>query len=75
MKKLTISIDDKVYEGLHSIIGRGNIGKFIEEVSRPYLSEEALLRDYAEMAADKDREEAAKEWADALIGDVAHDAR
>ena len=27
-KKLTILIEDSVYEGLHRVVGRGSIGKF-----------------------------------------------
>ncbi len=34
-RKLTISIDDRVYDGLHAIIGKGNIGKFLEDLARP----------------------------------------
>src|SRR5271166_515429 len=36
-KKLTISIDDNVYDGLHATIGRGNIGKFLEDLARPFV--------------------------------------
>jgi hypothetical protein len=30
-KKLTLSIDEAVYEGLHRVVGRGNISRFIDE--------------------------------------------
>jgi len=36
-KKLTISIDEKVYEGLHAVIGRRRISKFIEDLVRPHV--------------------------------------
>lgn len=74
-KKLTILVDQKVYEGLHATIGRGNIGKFIERVTRPYLFEEDLLAAYREMAADVPREAEALEWIESLIGDGFHEAR
>ena len=37
MKKLTLLIDDDVYEGLHRSVGRGNIGRFISDKVRPHL--------------------------------------
>jgi hypothetical protein len=36
-KKLTITVDEAVYNGLHSVIGRGNISRFIERIAKPYL--------------------------------------
>jgi hypothetical protein len=37
MKKLTLLIDDDIYDGLHRSVGRGNIGRFISDKVRPYL--------------------------------------
>ena len=37
MRKLTLLLEDDVYEGLHRVAGRGNIGHFISEKVRPYL--------------------------------------
>jgi len=34
-KKLTITIDEQVYEGLHAVIGRRRISRFIEDLVRP----------------------------------------
>ncbi len=51
-KKLTISIDDRVYDGLHAIVGRGNIGKFLEDLARPFVVTESLSAAYAAMATD-----------------------
>jgi hypothetical protein len=39
MRKLTISIDDTVYSGLHAMLGRGKIGKFLEDLARPYVAQ------------------------------------
>ena len=68
-KKLTITIDEQVYDGLHRRIGRGNISQFIEEVVRPYIIDADLDAAYREMAADQDRETTALEWIEALTGD------
>jgi predicted CopG family antitoxin len=69
-KKLTITVDSKVYEGLHAIIGRGNISQFIERLARPYLFPKELEASYHEMAADSARENEADKWSENLIGDV-----
>jgi hypothetical protein len=37
MKKLTLLIDNDIYDGLHRAVGRGNIGRFISEKVRPHL--------------------------------------
>jgi hypothetical protein len=68
-RKLTISIDDRVYDGLHAVVGRGNIAKFLEDLARPFVVTDSLSAAYAEMAADTDREVEAGEWCDSLAGD------
>ncbi len=69
-RKLTISIDEEVYQGLHRIIGRGRISRFLQELARPHVVRDGLDAAYAEMAADSQREEEALEWSEALVGDV-----
>lgn len=36
-KKLTITVDERVYDGLHSVVGRRRISQFIESLVRPYV--------------------------------------
>ena len=74
-KKLTITLDEKVYQGLHEVIGRRRISRFIEELVRPHVIPEPLEAAYAQMARDERREEEALEWAEATIGDVADEPR
>lgn len=74
-KKLTITVDEKVYEGLHRMIGRRKISQFIENLVKPYVSDTALDDGYRAMAADKVREAEAMEWSNALAGDAADEAR
>ena len=69
-KKLTISIDEQVYQGLHEVIGSGRISKFIEKLVRPHVLKQNLEVAYKEMAADREREAEADEWSEALIGDL-----
>ena len=74
-KKLTITLDERVYEGLHAIVGRRRISQFIESLVRPYVVGEDLERAYRQMARDEAREAEALEWAEATVGDVADEAR
>ena len=73
--KLTISVDEKVYRGLHKVIGRGNISRFLENLARPYLFSKDLEAAYRAMAADKEREKEAQEWSEGLIGDSFDETR
>jgi len=74
-KKLTITIDDKIYEGLHRIVGRGHISRFIEELVRPHIFNHDLDAAYKQMAQDEARESEALEWSEATIGDVSDEPR
>ena len=49
-KKLTITVDEHVYHGLHRIVGRRRISRFIESLVRPHVVEEELSAAYREMA-------------------------
>ena len=74
-KKLTITLDEQVYEGLHKVIGRRNISQFIESLVRPHVIGAELEAAYRAMAQDEAREAEATEWAEAMIGDVADETR
>ena len=74
-KKLTITVDEQVYDGLYQTIGARRISRFIQELVRPYLIAEDLAAAYAEMAADEAREAEADDWSDALLDDVADEPR
>ena len=70
-RKMTITIDEAVYAGLHQVIGRGNISQFLENLARPHvLKEDSLDAGYQAMAADAAREADAQAWGEALIQDA-----
>ncbi|PKB83729.1 MAG: addiction module antitoxin [SAR202 cluster bacterium Io17-Chloro-G9] len=69
-KKLTVTMDERVYEAMHRVIGRGSISQFIEDLVRPHVMEQDLEANYREMAKDEEREKEALEWAEAMIGDI-----
>ena len=69
-RKLTVTIDEEVYEGLREVIGPRKISRFIEDLVRPHVIKKELYAAYEEMAADTVRESEALEWAEATFGDV-----
>ena len=66
-KKLTITVDEAVYAGLHKNVGRGNISKFIEGLVRPHVAQPDLAKQYRDAARDSTREAEANEWAEGLL--------
>ena len=74
-KKLTITIDEQVYEGLYAVVGPRRISRFIEDAVRPHVVLRDLEAAYRRMAEDEQREAEALEWSEATIGDVSHETR
>ena len=74
-KKMTITLDEAVYDGLFRVVGRRKISRFLEDLARPHVLQDDLTSAYQAMAADTEREREALEWSQALIGDVADAAR
>lgn len=68
-KKLTITISEDVYLGLHRVIGPRRISHFIESLVRPHVVDRDLDASYREAAAGEEREAEALEWSESLLGD------
>ena len=69
-RKLTITVSEAVYEGLHRTIGRRRISQFIEKLARPHVVPQDLEASYRDMAADTEREQDALEWSEGVIASV-----
>ena len=67
-KKLTLTIDEEVYDGLRTVIGPRKISHFVEELVRPHVVKRELYDGYRDMAADRVRESEALEWAESTVG-------
>ena len=74
-KKLTVTIDEEVYNGLRKVIGPRKISRFIEALVRPHVVKTNMYAAYKEMAADRVRESEALAWAEGTFGDVNDEAR
>jgi predicted CopG family antitoxin len=74
-KKMTITLDEAVYDGLHRTIGKRKMSQFIEDLVRPYVMDARMDDGYKAMAADKAREDEAMEWCNSIVGDMTNEAR
>ena len=74
-RKMTITLDETVYEGLYRIVSKRRMSQFIEDLVRPHVVDTALDDGYRAMAADSARETEALEWCNALTSDMADAAR
>ena len=68
-RKLTITVSEAVYEGLHRTIGRRRISQFIDKLARPHVVPQDLEASYRDMAADQAREREALDWSEGVISD------
>ena len=74
-KKLTVTIDKEVYNGLRAVIGPRKISRFIEELVRPHVVKKNMYAAYKEMAADPVRESEALKWAEGTFGELNDEER
>ena len=74
-KRMTITLDEAVYEGLYRTIGKRRMSQFIEDLLRPHVIDTSLDEGYRAMAADQAREAEAIEWCNAVSGDKADATR
>jgi len=75
-KHMTITLDETIYNALCRIAGKDSIDQFTENLLRqhifqsPTLDDAALEAGYKAMAADEVQEREAKEWINAVVGDI-----
>ena len=74
-KRMTITMDESVYEGLLRVVGRRKISAFLESLARPHVLGDELADGYRAMAEDTEREQEALAWSEALVGDIDHAPR
>jgi hypothetical protein len=74
-RKLTITVEDAVYRGLHKVIGPRHISRFLNDLARAHVVRDELEEGYRAMAADEAREADAAAWSEGLVGDVADEPR
>ena len=74
-RKLTITIDQDVYDGLYRVAGKGKISRFIESLVRHHVVYGDISEGYRLMAADAEREAEAMEWIEGASEGAEDEAR
>ena len=74
-RRMNITLDEVVYDGLYRTIGKRRMSQFIEDLLRPHVLDTALDEGYRAMAADAEREAEALAWSNALAQDMVSEAR
>ena len=74
-KRMTITLDEAVYDGLLRVVGRGKVSQFLEALARPLVLDTAMDECCLAMSNDLRREAEASEWINGLIKDEANAAR
>jgi predicted CopG family antitoxin len=69
-KRITITLDEAVYNGLYRMVDKRRMSQFIEDLLRPHVVDMLLDEGYRAMAADSVREAGALAWRNALAGDM-----
>ena len=64
-KRMAVTLNEVVYEGLHRTVGKRRMNQFIEDLPRPHVMHAVLDDGYRAMAADAVRESEAQEWCNA----------
>lgn len=68
-KRMNITMDEAVYEGLVRVVGRRKISGFLQSLARPHVVNDELVEGYKAMGQDEKREQEALAWSEALIVD------
>ena len=74
-KRMTITLDEAVYDGLYRTVGKRRMSQFIEDLVKPHVLDTALDAGYRAMAADGVREDEAQAWINGLNADLADETR
>ena len=73
-RKLTITIDERLYKKLYQRIGQGRISRFIAESIAPLLKAKDPLHDgYKKMATDEKAREEAHDWIESSVDECLPD--
>ena len=71
-KKMTITLDEAVYDGLYRVVGRRKMSQFIEDLLRPHVLDAELEANYKAMAVDTGRNVEIDVWNAADDADFAN---
>ena len=67
-RRMAVTLDDEVCEGLYRRVGKCRMSQFIEDLLRPHVLDSSMDEGCRAMDADCRRESEALEWCNALMG-------
>ena len=72
-RKITLTIDEKLYKDLHLLIGKRGISFFVEQSTKEKIKKlklsDPLEKGFKMMGRDREREKEASEWSEAGINE------
>ena len=68
-KKVTLMLDEQVYNALRKKVGGRGIGAYLSQLARPYVVESDVEAGYKAMAEDEAYEVQAKEWIEGTLSE------
>ena len=68
-KKLTITLEQDIYNALHAVVGRGRISQFIATLVRPHVCQLELEASYQRLAEEEKKTKESQEWVDGTSSD------
>ena len=74
-KRMTIKMDEVVYERLMRVAERGKVRQLLKALARPHVTDTAMDEGYRAMGRDQFRKVEASEWIHGLISDTAQATR
>ena len=74
-KKLTITLDERVYEGLRIVVGPRRISRFIEALVRPHVVGQDSGDCLPANGPGRGAEREVLEFAEATVGDIVDEVR
>ena len=68
-KKVTLMLDEQVYDALRAKVGGRGIGAYLSQLARPYVVENDIEAGYKAMAEDEAYETEAREWIEGTLSE------
>lgn len=69
-KKVTLMLDEQVYNALRKKVGGRGIGAYLSQLARPLVVKDEIEAGYKAMAADEVYEAEAKEWIEGTLCEI-----
>ena len=61
-RKVTIMLDEQVYEALIAKVGGRKVGEYLSQLARPYVLDSEISAGYLAMSKDESYKKEADEW-------------